>query len=318
MTIDYKQLDKEAKVGHNVPDYKLLDKEAGMKYGALDKEAALNILDKPELPRPEFPGVTATGIRGVPLEPELPRPQFPSETPRDIRPPKDTRLGLPSRIGGTLIKAFAVPPSVRTADIRAAEAQRARMKKRRKQGVPRFNEISLDDESKDIKWQLTHRPEARDEDLRAIPITTEEPLGFQAPPPERDAEGALTARGRVEAGSDIAVGVASFITKLVLSKKVFGGAPAVARWEAINLAEGGPVGKGAGVRAGLGWVSKVPTLTAIGKATKIAAGGGFFGTITALEGGDFVDVTVSTIIGAGFQAWGINKQNNFLKRYKTE
>ncbi len=35
----------------------------------------------------DFEGVTATGIRGVPLEPELPRPQFPGGTPRDIRPP---------------------------------------------------------------------------------------------------------------------------------------------------------------------------------------------------------------------------------------
>ncbi len=267
----------------------------------IDRFADLGTLDTPKTEQ----GITPTGIQSIPLQEE--------DVP--LRPDRN----ILKRIGISAVKAFAPPPTVRTADIRATEVQNARIKQRKKQGVKRFNEILLQGEFDDIKRDFALPPEAReDEDLRAIPdIVTEEPLGAQILPPERDTEGVLTTRGRVETGTDIAVGVASFITKQLLLKKAFGGAPAVARWEARNLAEGGPVGKGAGVRAGLGVIDKIPTISVLGKAAKVGAGGGFFGTLTALEGGDFVDVTVSTIIGAGFQAWGIKKQNDFAKSYKA-
>ncbi len=255
-------------------------------------------------------GQTPTGIQSVPLQEDILPPPSPS---------RSIDSSIIHRIGRQAIKAFAPPPTVRTADVFATDIQFTRMKQRKEQGGRRFSEELLAGEFEDIKRELALRPEAREaDDLRAIPdVITEEPLGSKIETPQRDAEGILTPRGRVEAGSDIAVGVASFITKTVLLKKAFGGAPAVARWEARNLAEGGPVGKGAGVRAGLGVIETIPTLTAIGKGAKIAAGGGFFGTLTALEGGDFVDVTVSTIIGAGYQAWGIKKQNDFVKSYKA-
>ena len=42
------------------------------------------------------------------------------------------------------------------------------------------------------------------------------------------------------------------------------------------------------------------------------------GGLTFAEGGDWVDVAVSAGIGAGFQGWDIRKQDQFLKRFKSQ
>ncbi len=122
---------------------------------------------------------------------------------------------------------------------------------------------------------------------------------------------------------DTPVGIASFVTKLFLMKRAMGAGgtelgtlEAMAVWETLNQVEGDVSGKGAALRGALSAIGQVPTVSAAGKVTKIAVGGGLFGGLTAAEGGTMEDIIVSTMIGAGYQAWGIAKQTQFLKDFK--
>ncbi len=129
------------------------------------------------------------------------------------------------------------------------------------------------------------------------------------------------AEGAAEKAVDITAGIGAFVTQLLIVKKLIPTGTVlsdVVAWEILNQAEGGIPGQGAAIRGSLGALGKIPTVTAGGKAAKIAAGGGLFGGLTAVQGGNFEDIAVSTAIGAGFQAWGVAKQAQWLKGFKRE
>ena len=129
------------------------------------------------------------------------------------------------------------------------------------------------------------------------------------------------AEGAAEKVVDITAGIGAFVTQLLIAKKLIPTGTVLSdavAWEILNQAEGGIPGQGAVIRGSLGALGKIPTVTAGGKAAKIAAGGGLFGGLTAVQGGSLEDIAVSTAIGAGFQAWGIRKQTQWLKGFKQE
>ncbi len=129
------------------------------------------------------------------------------------------------------------------------------------------------------------------------------------------------AEGAAEKAVDITAGIGAFVTQLLIVKKLIPTGTVLSdavAWEILNQAEGGIPGQGAAIRGSLGALGKIPTVSAGGKAAKIAAGGGLFGGLTAVQGGNFEDIAVSTAIGAGFQAWGIRKQTQWLKGFKQE
>lgn len=122
--------------------------------------------------------------------------------------------------------------------------------------------------------------------------------------------------------SRTAGGIGGFLLRLWAMKKLVGGTPSIARdtlaWELESQSMGGTPGKGAIMKTALGGIEKIPTVSALGKAGKVAAGGGMYGGITLAQGGSVEEVVTNTLIGAGFQAWGIHKQNQFLKRLETQ
>ena len=116
-------------------------------------------------------------------------------------------------------------------------------------------------------------------------------------------------------------GIGGFMLRLWAMKKLVGGPQSVTRdtlaWELENQSQGGFPGKGAAIKTGLGAIEKIPTVSKAGKATKIGTGGAFYGGLTLAQGGSLEEVVTNTLIGAGFQAWGIHKQNQFLKELKS-
>lgn len=261
-------------------------------------------------------------------EPEqpLPRMQVPRPvrrtTPRDIRPPttKQAHPGIIERAvkqfwnKGIVDVGHELAKSDEPALFKAYEIQRARMAKRKKAGVRKFPEVLLDDEFKDIVRELGERPEAReDDDLRKIsqvfPIGEDvNPFPKFNIPPGQDPGDYI---------ADTIAGLGTFIAQIYFLKKVLPGAPSQMIWEIRNVATGGKPGKGAAINTALKSISQIPTVSRIGKGVKIAAGGGLFGGLTYAEGGDWIDVAVSTAIGAGFQGWDIHKQNQWLKNFKS-
>ena len=198
---------------------------------------------------------------------------------------------------------------------KAYEIQQARMSQREQAGDKRFDEKFLDQEFKEITWQLGQPAEARDdEDLKQIADVF--PVGednnpfpkFNIPP----------GQDKGDYIADTIAGIGTFVAQLAFLKKVLPGAPSQLIWEIRNIATGGKPGKGAAINTALQGISQIPTGTVAGKGAKVVASGGLFGGLTHAEGGSPVDIAVNTAIGAGFAGWDIHKQNQWLKRFKSQ
>ncbi len=228
-------------------------------------------------------------------------------------------LGAGAEVVERTLKQFWNKGVARPADIlgasdspallKAVEVQQARMK-----GRARYPEDWYDDELKEIMWQLGQKPQARDDpDLKGVTEIygigeDENPFPKFNIPPSENAGDYI---------ADTVAGIGSFIAQLVFLKKVLPGAPSQVIWEIQNIAAGGKPGRGAAINTALKGISQIPSVSTLGKATKVAAGGGLFGGLAYKEGGDWVDVAVSTGIGMGFQGWDIHKQNQWLKSFKS-
>ena len=215
---------------------------------------------------------------------------------------------------GVAVPAHELGKSDNPALYKAYEVQKARMVERKKAGQGKLAEVLLNDEFKDITWQLGLRPEARDdEDLKKIKEVYSvgedvNPFPQFNIPPGQDPGDYI---------ADTVAGIGSFLAQLYFLRKVLPGTPSQVIWEIQNIATGGTPGRGAAINTALKSISQIPTVSKIGKGTKVAAGGGLFGGLTYAEGGDFVDIAVSTAIGMGFQAWDIHKQNQWLKSFRS-
>ncbi len=277
------------------------------------------VIEAPELTRvakptpiiapepPRMPPVAMTPTERPVIAPELPRPEFVT-TPEDIRPPYTAPQPVETAIqkAGRMLKRFW-NINVDTAHELALADEPALFK-------AKLHSSLREQEIKDIAWQLGLPPEARDDDdLRKIPEVY--PIGEDVNPfptfnipPGQDAGDYI---------ADTIAGIGSFVAQIAFLKKVLPGAPSQMIWEIRNIATGGKPGRGVAINTALQTISQIPTVSTVGKGAKVLAGGGLFGGLTYAEGGNFIDVSVSAAIGAGFQAWDIHKQNQWLKSFKS-
>lgn len=109
---------------------------------------------------------------------------------------------------------------------------------------------------------------------------------------------------------EIGAGLTSFITHLAVAKKILGPATTkegllardVTAWEIVNLAEGGPVGKGAAMRLAFAGIERVPTRTVVGGVFKVTAQGTTLASATAIAGGNKEDIAIAFLIPFALKA----------------
>ncbi|MDD4919039.1 MAG: hypothetical protein PHE72_14680, partial [candidate division Zixibacteria bacterium] len=119
-----------------------------------------------------------------------------------------------------------------------------------------------------------------------------------------------------ESAADIGVGLAAFMTKMLVARKLIGAVPGKTAlqagpwgprqsamvepmvWEGVNQAEGGVPGAGAAMGFARGRSAEIPTATIVGTGTKVLAESGLFAAQTAVEGGTKEEILTSAIIPA--------------------
>lgn len=110
-----------------------------------------------------------------------------------------------------------------------------------------------------------------------------------------------------EKAVDIAGGLVGFFAKLAITKKAIGLPPGstagnVVAFEALNQVEGGTPGAGAGMALMFGAMGKIPAVTTMGKAGRLAAEMGVFAGMAAAGGGDTEDIVIQALIPVVFGA----------------
>jgi hypothetical protein len=191
--------------------------------------------------------------------------------------------------------------------LKAYEIQQERKAKRKErfkiEGGRPYPKSLLEDELTDIARQLRLRPEARgDADLKQIPDTY-----IEAPNPFRQFD-LPQAEGAGEYITDTLAGITGFVAQMAALRQILPNAPTESLWEVQNIVSGGKPGRGAALGGILKGISKAPAVTLGEKATRIGVSGALFGGLAYAEGGDAVEVAVSTTIGAGFAALHLHKQ----------